>query len=149
MGWSSNVAHARIQFNSVGGRGFLTTFLFSHQRISQRYGPPSRGNWTLGPNASRGGAVPVFLKKPIVTCDFPGVGVRILSPLPPLDPPMRRALVMFSCVSWLRTKWQAAIENDLALCINNRPSQSTRDGLLYIYFYCIYRGGGGGGGHML
>ena len=37
------------------------------------------------PIASRGGSVPVLLRKPIATCDFTGV---VRTPCPPLDPPM-------------------------------------------------------------
>ena len=56
--------------------GHLFNFSFSHQHISQRavltsieklLGP-------MGPIASRGGSVPVFLRKPTVTFDFPGGG---------------------------------------------------------------------------
>ena len=63
-------------------------------------------------------------------------------PPPPLDPPMRQALVIFSCVLWFRNKCQASIENDLASCINNRTSQSTWDGLLYIFLLYLSKGGG-------
>ena len=50
------------------------------------YEPPSRSNWTVGSNCFSRGSVPVFLRKSIATCDFPGVGVR--TPYLPLDPPV-------------------------------------------------------------
>ena len=51
-------------------------FVYSHQCISQR------AVWTslekqlnpMGPIASRGVSVPELLRKPIASCDFPGVG---------------------------------------------------------------------------
>ena len=53
---------------------------FSHERILQSAGRTSLEN-PLGPIASRGG-LPVFLRKTIATCDFPGmVGIR--TPAPP------------------------------------------------------------------
>ena len=66
-------------------RGTDVFFLFSHQLFSQRdirpYGPPSRSNWT---NCFSRGSVPVFLRKSIATCDFPGgVSGRPISPLNP------------------------------------------------------------------
>ena len=37
-----------------------------------------------GPIASRGVSIPVFLRKPIANCDFPGLGVgRFRTPCPP------------------------------------------------------------------
>ena len=54
--------------------GFWQSF-FSHRHISQRaIWAPLSSNWTRDPFASRGGSIPVFLKKPVATCDFP-VGV--------------------------------------------------------------------------
>ena len=81
--------------NSVRGGGLF--FLgggeggFSHQQISQRAIRTSFEKQLdpKGPIASRGGVgvVPEFVRKPIVTCDFPGGA----DPLPPsLDPPMVR-----------------------------------------------------------
>ena len=54
-----------------GGGGVLTTF-FSHQCILQVAVQTSLGKQLdpRGPIASRGGSVPVFLRKPIATCDF-------------------------------------------------------------------------------
>ena len=55
---------------------------FSHQRISQSVVQTSLeiqlGPW--GPTASQVRSVPVFLRTPIATCDFPG-GPDPLSPL--------------------------------------------------------------------
>ena len=72
--------------NSV--RGSPTTSFFSHQHISQRAVQTSLEKLLdpLGPIASRERSVPVFLRKPIATCNFHGGvggwwGVRI--PCPP------------------------------------------------------------------
>ena len=52
--------------------------------------PPREAIGPLGPIASRGGFVPVFLRRPIAYCDFP-VGP---DPCPPhLDPPMHHIVL--------------------------------------------------------
>ena len=48
---------------------------FSHQRISQVHTDPLEKQLDLlDPIVSRGVSVPLFLTKPITTCDFPGGG---------------------------------------------------------------------------
>ena len=80
--------HARIQKIHQGGPDFF----FRCQHISQRAEPTSldlgpKGS-NLGPVASQGGSVPVFLRKHIATCDFPGGGGADPLSTPLLDPPM-------------------------------------------------------------
>ena len=79
--------HGRIHKNPsgcvcMGGGGpdnvFFLVILFQRGP----YEPPSWSN----PIAFRGGSVPVFLRKLISACDFPGGGGP--DPCPPLDPPM-------------------------------------------------------------
>ena len=65
----------------------------SHQPISQTAVKTSLEK-QLDPRvpiASREGSVPVFLRKPIATCDFPGGSGRPVPP-PSLDPPMKSDL---------------------------------------------------------
>ena len=49
-------------------------YFFSYQRISQRIVQTSLKKQLdpMGPIASQGGSIQVFLRKPIFTCDFPG-----------------------------------------------------------------------------
>ena len=56
-------------------RGVLTTFFcFSHQHISQKLQKQlDPTNWTHVVQCYRGASVPEFLRKPITTCEFPGV----------------------------------------------------------------------------
>ena len=68
------MGHARIQKNLSGE--VLTRWFFLGHCISQR---AVRASIEMqldprSPIASRGGSVPVFLWKPIATCDFPGGG---------------------------------------------------------------------------
>ena len=86
-----------VRGGGVGGGGvgvgsYLTTF-FSKVFHIGLYEPPSRNNCTQGVQLL--GSVPVFLRKPLATCDFPGVCVCVGGggggphPAPPrLDPPM-------------------------------------------------------------
>ena len=75
----------------IDGGGVLKAF-YSHHCISQRVVRTSlvKQLKPLGPIASRGGPAPVFLRKPIATCDFQGEGPDPLSP--PLDPLMQARL---------------------------------------------------------
>ena len=59
-------------------------FLFSHQRISQRTVRTSLEKQCIGPKVSNcfsREVLPVFLRKAIATCDFPG---RVWTPCPPV-----------------------------------------------------------------
>ena len=68
-----------------GPENFLVNNVF-HRRL---YGPPSRSDWTLEVQLLLRGTVPVFRRKHIATCDFPGRGGGGGSRLPvPYGSPM-------------------------------------------------------------
>ena len=48
-------------------------FFMSSMYFTGLYGPPSKSNWTRDSIASEGWSIPDFPKKPIATCDFPGI----------------------------------------------------------------------------
>ena len=82
--WKSfDSPHGRIQRipSGVGEKGPDNDSFVSHERILQSAGRTSLEN-PLGPIASRGD-LPVFLRKTIATCDFPGV-VGVRTPVSPL-----------------------------------------------------------------
>ena len=63
-------------------RGILTSFLVLNVFHRGLYESTSRSNWTMGPIASLGESIPVFLRKPVTTCDFPEGSPEPLSPTP-------------------------------------------------------------------
>ena len=92
--------HGQTQKIPSGRGGVSLVINVIHRRL---YEPPLRSNWTL----FRGGSTPVFLRKPIATCDFPGEGVR--TPCPPPPPPCLNKQMMFistcllkktTCLKW-------------------------------------------------
>ena len=76
----------KIQSGWGGGRG-PDIFFLNHQCFSQRAVQASLKKQLdpFGSNCSSRGSVPVFLRNPIVTCDFPGM---TRTPVPPLDLPL-------------------------------------------------------------
>ena len=87
-----------------GDGGRVLTNSFSHQCILQGAVQTSLGKHldTKGPIASQGGSVPVFLRKPIATCEFflgGGGGGGSGPPVPPLDPPMEILIMLTNQVA--------------------------------------------------
>ena len=84
--------HGQIQKIPSGGiLTFYYYYFFSHQHISQRAVQTSlEKQLDLSPIASGGGSVPVFLRKSIATCDFPGGWGGGPDPL---SPPLGRSTV--------------------------------------------------------
>ena len=72
----------------VGGGTDNVTF-FTEDRVKL----PRDAIGAKVPIASRGGSVPVLLRKPLATCYFTGV---VRTPCPPLDPPMSHHTKMHS-----------------------------------------------------
>ena len=83
------LCHAKIRYRrestSGGSRQCFKVINVFHR---EPYKPPSRG--PRDPIASREGSVPVFLRKSLATCDFPGGGGGggggVLDPCPPPPP---------------------------------------------------------------
>ena len=65
-------------------KAHIMAHLFCHQRISQRVVRPSLEN-QLDPRGSQGKSVPIFLRIPIATCEFPGGNPSPLALTPSLD----------------------------------------------------------------
>ena len=88
--------HAWIQEISAGR--VLTAF-FSNQRISQRtVGTSLKDIWAQGviapfPVVSRGGSIPEFLRKSIVTCNLLCGGSQARPPVPTQDLPIQCPLL--------------------------------------------------------
>ena len=72
--------------------GGILAFVLVNVRISHRTDLPREAIRPVVPIASWGGSVPNIPKKPIATCDFPGL---VQSPLPPPPPPSGSAHVFY------------------------------------------------------
>ena len=85
------------------GEVLTTHFFFSHQRISQTVYiqiSPKKHLDPRDPIASRGVSVPIFLREPIATCDFPGSRVEGIRPFGSThDVGIQLLNEIFSCVT--------------------------------------------------